>query len=146
MCQLRVRGRPVLHRGALAGFCGCGLIRERSRQRITERIRGKFTVSRVEINQGSQRIRTPDGNDYEKDEHGYIKTKPCELRTVVLNPVHANSDRKHENTRFWDYSPSGEIKLGTVNPDAWNCFQIGKEYYMDFTEAPQKWRGMAPKR
>jgi len=49
--------------------------------------------------------------------------------------MYANNDRQHENTKFWDASPSGEIKLGTVNPDAWNYFTLGKEYYIDFAEA-----------
>ena len=97
--------------------------------------RAKFVVNRIEISQGSQRIRVSDGSDYEKDERGYPKTKPCELRTIVLAPVYANNDPTHENSRFWDYSPTGEIKLGTVNPDAWEQFEIGREYYVDFTAA-----------
>ena len=93
--------------------------------KITQMVRGKFTVSQIQISQGSQKIRTADGSDYEKDGKGYAKTK---LRTIVLNPVYANNDPKHENTRFWDYSPSGEIRL---NPDAWEQFEVGKEYYVD---------------
>jgi len=57
------------------------------------------------------------------------------LRTLIFSPVYANNDPQHENTKFWDTSPSGEIKLGTVNPDAWNYFTLGKEYYIDFAEA-----------
>jgi hypothetical protein len=45
--------------------------------------RAKFVVNRIEISQGSQRIRTADGNNYEKDERDYPKTKACELRTIV---------------------------------------------------------------
>lgn len=98
-------------------------------------VRGKFTVSRIEITTSASRIRTPDGNDYVRDEANYPKTKPCELQTIILAPVYGNNDPKHENSRFWDYSPSGEIRLGTVNPDAWQAFEIGKEYYVDFTPA-----------
>jgi hypothetical protein len=32
-------------------------------------------------------------------------------------------------------SPSGEIKLGTINPAAWEAFELGREYYIDFTPA-----------
>lgn len=103
-------------------------------QIFIEMVRGKFIVNRIEITKGSQRTRTADGSDYEK-ENGYPKTTMCELRTVVLNPVYAGNDPKHENSRFWDYSPTGEIRLGTVNPDAWEQFEIGKEYYVDFTAA-----------
>lgn len=103
-------------------------------------VRGKFAVNRIEITTSACRIRTPDGDDYERDEKDYPKTKPCELRTVVLAPVCANSDPKHENSRFWDYSQSGEVMLRTVNPDAWQAFEFGKEYYVDFTPAAGEWR------
>jgi hypothetical protein len=100
-------------------------------------VRAKFVVNRIEITQGYRRIRTADGNDYEKNERDYPKTTACDLRTIVLSPVYANNDPKHENSRFWDSSPTGEIKLGTVNPDAWQQFELGKEYYIDFTPANQ---------
>lgn len=58
-----------------------------------------------------------------------------EMRTIRLNPVYGNGDPNHENTKFWKASPSGEVRLGTVNPEAWKHFQLGKEYYLDFTEA-----------
>ena len=108
---------------------------ERSKPTINKKmVRGKFTVHRIEITQGSQRIRTADGADYEK-ENGYPKTRARELRTVVLSPVCPGNDPKHENPKFWDSSPTGEIRLGTVNPDAWQAFEIGKEYYVDFNLA-----------
>lgn len=37
-----------------------------------------------------------------------------------------------ENKRFYASSPSGSIKLTTVHE---GLFDIGKEYYVDFTEA-----------
>jgi hypothetical protein len=58
-----------------------------------------------------------------------------ELRTLKLSPVYGNGDPEHENTKFWQYSPSGSISLGTVNPAAWEQFEMGKEYYIDFTPA-----------
>ena len=55
-----------------------------------------------------------------------------ELRTIVLSPV---TDGSAENKEFYDATPSGEIKLGTLNPAAWQAFELGKEYYVDFTPA-----------
>jgi hypothetical protein len=52
---------------------------------------------------------------------------------VKLNPVISGSD---ENKDFYKLSPSGSIELGTVNESAAAQFEIGKEYYVDFTPAP----------
>lgn len=57
-----------------------------------------------------------------------------ELRTVNLTPVY-DSDKNSENGKFYAYTPTGEIKLGTINPSAWEQFELGKEYYVDFTPA-----------
>ena len=58
-----------------------------------------------------------------------------EMRTLILNPVYS-PDVNSENRKFWDASPAGELRLGTVNPEAWSQFELGKGYYLDFTEAP----------
>jgi hypothetical protein len=57
-----------------------------------------------------------------------------EVRTVVLAPVYSN-DPDSENKKFWDFTPSGEIKLGTVNPAAWQYFALGDEHYVTFEKA-----------
>ncbi len=55
------------------------------------------------------------------------------IGTVVkMSPVMDGSD---ENKQFYKYSPSGSIELGTVNENAAAQFEIGKEYYVDFTPA-----------
>lgn len=59
-----------------------------------------------------------------------------EMRTLILHPVYG-SDPDSENRQWWTYTPSGEIKLGTVNPAAWEQFTLGAEYYVDFTPALQ---------
>jgi hypothetical protein len=73
----------------------------------------------------------------EKDANGrpdYSKPLPCEKRTLNFTPV--CSDRPDsENKQFWDATPSGSLQLGVVNPEAWKHFEIGKEYYLDFTLA-----------
>jgi hypothetical protein len=57
-----------------------------------------------------------------------------EMRTVVLSPVYSNNP-EHENSKFFRYTPSGTIRLGTVNPSVWPEFELGQEYYVDFTAA-----------
>ena len=56
-----------------------------------------------------------------------------EMQTIGLTPVMGGSE---ENKTFWRYSPSGEIKLGTINAEAAAQFELGGEYYIDFTKAP----------
>jgi hypothetical protein len=51
---------------------------------------------------------------------------------INLSPPMSGSD---ENKEFYKYSPSGSIELGTVNEGAAAQFEIGKEYYIDFTPA-----------
>lgn len=74
---------------------------------------------------------------HKKDDGTTDHSRPelIEMRSLKFSPVYANNDPNHENTKFWNASPSGEIKLGTVNPEAWKQFELGKEYYVDFTPA-----------
>lgn len=57
-----------------------------------------------------------------------------EIRDVKLNPVSGGSD---ENKTFFAASPSGEITLGCANVVAADVFQLGGEYYVDFSPAPR---------
>ena len=50
----------------------------------------------------------------------------------------SSNDPNSENKKFWDATPSGKIELNLVNPEAIKLFTIGKEYYVDFTEAPKQ--------
>ena len=52
--------------------------------------------------------------------------------TIALSPVTCGSP---ENESFFKYTPCGEIKIGTINPDAATQFAPGKQFYVDFTEA-----------
>ncbi len=63
--------------------------------------------------------------------------EPPEMHTVKMVPVYGNNDPNHENSKFWKWTPAGEISLGTINPDAAKAFEIGGEYYVDFTPAPK---------
>lgn len=55
-----------------------------------------------------------------------------DISTIKLNPVTSGSD---ENKAFFEATPSGSIELGTINADAAAAFDLGKEYYVDFTLA-----------
>lgn len=55
-----------------------------------------------------------------------------ELRTLKFAPVTGGSD---ENKRFYAWTPGGSLSLGVLNPEAWKEFELGKEYYLDFTLA-----------
>jgi hypothetical protein len=60
-------------------------------------------------------------------------TVKTEMRTLNFTPVCSGSE---ENKAFWRWTPSGSVQLGTVNQEAWKHFEIGKDYYLDFTPAP----------
>jgi hypothetical protein len=51
---------------------------------------------------------------------------------IDLIPVVTGSP---ENEQFYSFTPWGSIKLGTVNASAAEQFEVGKEYYVDFTKA-----------
>lgn len=51
---------------------------------------------------------------------------------IQMSPVGANSE---ENKEFWKWTPSGQISFNCVNDKAVEQFELGKEYYVDFTPA-----------
>lgn len=53
---------------------------------------------------------------------------------VVLGPVYSN-DPHSENKAFWDATPSGKIEMWITNKSAYEGFELGQTYYVDFTEA-----------
>lgn len=55
-----------------------------------------------------------------------------EFQTIDLSPVGGNSP---ENAAFYAATPSGSIKLSTINKEAGSYFELGGEYYIDFTKA-----------
>jgi hypothetical protein len=50
---------------------------------------------------------------------------------INLNAVYSGSP---ENEAFFKMTPGGTIQLVTVNPNAAEQFEVGKEYYVDFTK------------
>lgn len=61
--------------------------------------------------------------------------EPAMQKSIEMSPVYGNGDPNHENTKFWEASPSGSLKLGVINQAAAEQFEVGKEYYLDFTPA-----------
>lgn len=57
---------------------------------------------------------------------------PGLMGTVLLQPV---TDGSEENRKFYEATPGGKIELGTVNSEALKQFNIGDEFYIDFTPA-----------
>ena len=58
--------------------------------------------------------------------------------TITLNPV----CRGEDNKRWAAATPSGKIEMTILNKLAVEEFEVGKEYYIDFTPAPQGEEGM----
>lgn len=55
-----------------------------------------------------------------------------EVHTVELIPVTGDSE---ENMRFYAATPGGGIKLSVVNEAVGKQFDLGDEFYVDFTKA-----------
>ena len=56
-----------------------------------------------------------------KEQEGYY---------LSFNPIYQGSE---ENKEFFKYSPSGTVTFGGTNISAAEQFEVGKEYYHDFT-------------
>lgn len=56
-----------------------------------------------------------------------------EVHTIKMTPVYKTNEPNDENSKFWKASPSGSLQLGCANPEATKEFELGKEYYLDFT-------------
>lgn len=80
-------------------------------------VRAKFYVASVEITQREER------EDGGVDHTG----------TVKLLPV----TRGEENKSWSRWTPSGQLLMSTLNPKAFAWFQdrVGRELYLDFTDA-----------
>ena len=59
---------------------------------------------------------------------------PFYYPNLELMPVYADEPGS-ENERFFNATPSGELKLGVQNEAALAQFKPGDEFYVDFTKA-----------
>jgi hypothetical protein len=85
----------------------------------------KFKVNQITRSTTSKNVKQPDGKD---------TWVPAEMQTIVANPVSGNGDPEHENTKFWQATPSGKLELGCVNLEAAQFFELNEEYYVTFTK------------
>jgi hypothetical protein len=53
---------------------------------------------------------------------------------VEMTPVYSN-DESDPNKAFWEATPNGKIEMQISNPSAAQQFEVGKEYYVDFSPA-----------
>lgn len=44
-------------------------------------------------------------------------------------------DGSEENESFFQYTPAGFVQIAVLNENAFSQFQVGKEYYVDFSVA-----------
>ncbi len=54
---------------------------------------------------------------------------------VSFTTVYEPNGPSDENMRFTKATPWGEIRLGIDNPTARDQFEVGKQYYVDFSAA-----------
>lgn len=85
-------------------------------------VRAKFVVNQIERSQ----------NGGYRENGQYDSSLKTEVSTIKLLPVSGGSE---ENKKFFAWTPTGEIQLGTINPEAAKQFELGKAYYVDFTPA-----------
>lgn len=62
----------------------------------------------------------------------YCSWRSEDGKVIHLGPVVTGS---RENEHFYDLTPGGSIELFTINPEAAKQFELGKEYYVDFSPA-----------
>lgn len=51
---------------------------------------------------------------------------------IAFSPVYSGS---LENEQFFKQTPGGTVTFHTLNVEVANKFEVGKEYYIDFTPA-----------
>ena len=53
---------------------------------------------------------------------------------VFIAKFNAVTDGSPENDEFFEATPQGTIEIGAIRSD---LFEVGKTYYVDFSEAPE---------
>jgi hypothetical protein len=99
-------------------------------------VRCKFKVDSIKRESTHNAKRDAAGSPI-KDERGNYVYEKGESWSVTMSPVYGNGDPSHENTKFWAASPSGQFTLNTVNKAAVDLLELGGEYYLDITPAPE---------
>lgn len=60
--------------------------------------------------------------------HFIQKAEDDSHRTIHMNPVTADTE---ENKTWSKYTPGGLLQMHIFNPEAYEQFEQGKEYYLD---------------
>lgn len=63
----------------------------------------------------------------------YGPPAPVDSEAVELVPVNGKGN---EDWSRW--TPSGSLKLTITNPEAVKQFEVGKDYFVDFTPVPEE--------
>lgn len=63
------------------------------------------------------------------------KEPASEGSNITLEAVTGGSE---ENDSFFQYTPSGQIQIGIVNEETAGQFEVGQDYYVDFTQVQRK--------
>lgn len=85
-------------------------------------VKAKFTCTKVE--------------SYSNDNGQTVAGKNINMTAVIA--YNADGSRNDENESWSQYTPSGSLQIGITNPDAFEQFEEGKEYYLTFDEVPVK--------
>jgi hypothetical protein len=65
-----------------------------------------------------------------------VRCESLEGNAVKFSTVYEpDASKDTENARFTKATPWGQIQLGIDNPDALSQFEVGKQYYVDFSPA-----------
>jgi len=91
-----------------------------------EKVRCKFKIESITKHSSSKS---------EKQEDGNYKSYPVLRYSLDANPVYANGDPNHENSKFWEASPGGKFSLSWINPEIATLFEPGDEIYIDIIKA-----------
>lgn len=59
-------------------------------------------------------------------------------KIVDCKKIHFNPNYNEENLNWNQATPIGDVMLMISNPDAYNQFEIGKEYFVDISEIESK--------
>lgn len=58
----------------------------------------------------------------------YVQKDHADHGVVHFQAVTSGSE---ENESYWKYTPWGELKMGVDNPQAFEKFEEGREYYLE---------------
>jgi len=62
-------------------------------------------------------------------------------KQIVAIEMHPVVNDSAENKAFFGTTPTGNINIQILNPDAYTQFELDKSYYVDFTPADEATNG-----